>query len=179
MNAKPTVLIVPGLRDHVEGHWQTLLAEDLAFAGRPVSSVPPMGRADLDCATRVAAIEAAAQAIEGPLIIVAHSGGCVMVAHWAQQTQREVRGAVLATPPDFERPMQVGDPPFASFDEFDVIEMGVTDERFTVEMHARGTRLTLMPLLADAYCEQGDRQREFRDDDGLEIAIFTGTNHSS
>ena len=69
-----------------------------------------MGRVDLDCAARVAAIERAAQAIDGPLVLVAHSGGCVMVAHWARQTQRPVRGALLATPPDFEQPMPEGYP---------------------------------------------------------------------
>ena len=106
----PTVLIVPGLRDAVEQHWQTLLAADLAARGRRVRTVPPMGRTDLDCAARVAAIEREAQAIDGPLILVAHSGGCVMVAHWARQTQRAVRGALLATPPDFERPLPPGYP---------------------------------------------------------------------
>jgi uncharacterized protein len=69
-----------------------------------------MGREDLDCGARVAAIERAAQAIEGPLIIVAHSGGCIMVAHWAQQTKRPVRGVLLATPPDFDTPMPEGYP---------------------------------------------------------------------
>jgi predicted alpha/beta hydrolase family esterase len=108
--AVPTVLIVPGLRDAVEQHWQTLLAADLAARGRRVRTVPPMGRTDLDCAARVAAIEREAQAIDGPLILVAHSGGCVMVAHWARQTQRAVRGALLATPPDFERPLPPGYP---------------------------------------------------------------------
>jgi len=106
----PTVLIVPGLRDAVEQHWQTLLAADLAARGRRVRTVPPMGRTDLDCAARVAAIEREAQAIDGPLILVAHSGGCVMVAHWARQTRRAVHGALLATPPDFEQPMPTGYP---------------------------------------------------------------------
>jgi len=106
----PTVLIVPGLRDHVAGHWQTLLAADLAAKGRKVRTVPPMGRTDLDCKAKVAAIEREAQAIEGPIVLVAHSGGCVMVAHWARQTQRSIEGALLAAPPDFERPMPEGYP---------------------------------------------------------------------
>jgi predicted alpha/beta hydrolase family esterase len=105
----PTVLLVPGLRDHVEQHWQTLLqAQNPRFR-----SVPAMGRDDLDCARRVAAIEQAAQAITGPLLIVAHSGGCIMVAHWACQTTRAVQGALLATPPDFESPMPEGYPSIA------------------------------------------------------------------
>ncbi|MDP9879394.1 putative alpha/beta hydrolase family esterase [Variovorax boronicumulans] len=102
----PTVLIVPGLRDAVASHWQTLLAARLPR----VRAVPPMGRDDLDCAARVAAIEREAQAVEGPLVVVAHSGGVVMLAHWAQRTRRPVRGALLATPPDFERPMPEGYP---------------------------------------------------------------------
>ncbi|HEY6511853.1 MAG TPA: alpha/beta hydrolase [Burkholderiaceae bacterium] len=106
----PTVLIVPGLRDHVDAHWQTLLALDLREQQRKVWTVPAMGRIDLDCAARVAAIEEAAQVIAGPLVLVAHSGGCVMVAHWAQQTTRPVLGALLATPPDFEQPLPDGYP---------------------------------------------------------------------
>ncbi|NRF67223.1 serine hydrolase family protein [Aquincola sp. S2] len=115
--ARPTVLIVPGLRDAVPGHWQTLLAEDLDLAGWPVANVPPMGRENLDCAARIDAIEVVAQAIDGPIVVVAHSGGCVMVAHWAQRTRREVQGAVLATPPDFERPMPDGYPTLAALRE--------------------------------------------------------------
>jgi uncharacterized protein len=113
---EPTVLIVPGLRDAVPQHWQTLLEGRLRAAGRPVASVPPMGRADLDCAARVAAIERTAQAVEGPILIVAHSGGCIMVAHWARSTHRTVHAALLATPPDFETPMPEGYPTLAALD---------------------------------------------------------------
>lgn len=102
----PTVLIVPGLRDHVAQHWQTLLALQLPR----VVAVPPIGREDLDCQRRVNAIEACARSVEGPLVVVAHSGGCIMVAHWAHQTKRAVHGALLATPPDFEVPMPEGYP---------------------------------------------------------------------
>jgi len=112
----PTVLIVPGLRDHVDAHWQTLLAASLQAAGQAVRCVAPMGRAELDCAGRVDAIEQAAAAIEGPLIVVAHSAGCLMVAHWARRTWRAVHGALLAAPPDFERPMPAGYPSLAELD---------------------------------------------------------------
>ena len=111
---EPTLLIVPGLRDAVAQHWQTLLEARLRAAGRPVASALPMGREDLSCAARVTEIERAAQAIEGPLVIVAHSGGCLMVAHWALKTRRAVRGALLATPPDFEKPLPAGYPTIAA-----------------------------------------------------------------
>jgi uncharacterized protein len=104
-----TVLIVPGLRGHVAEHWQTVLGARLPR----VRTVPPMGREDLDCVTRRAAIEREAQAVEGPLVVVAHSGGAVMLAHWARTTRRPVLGALLATPPDFERPMPEGYPTIA------------------------------------------------------------------
>jgi len=109
----PTVLIVPGLRDHVRTHWQTLLAADLQRSGRAVRTVAPMGRTHLDCEARVQAIEREARAIDGPIVIVAHSAGCLMVAHWARHTTCPVQGALLATPPDFERPMPEGYPTLA------------------------------------------------------------------
>ena len=101
-----TVLIVPGLRDHVPQHWQTLLASRLSR----VRTVAPMGRSNLDCLERVEAIEIAAVKIAGPVIIVAHSGGVIATLHWARRTQRELRGALLATPADFDQPMPEGYP---------------------------------------------------------------------
>jgi predicted alpha/beta hydrolase family esterase len=101
-----TVLIVPGLRDHVEQHWQTLLAARLPR----VCTVAPMGSEDLSLRARVDAIEQAAQKIQGPVVVVAHSGGAIMVAHWARRTKRALRGALLATPPDFDLPLPAGYP---------------------------------------------------------------------
>jgi predicted alpha/beta hydrolase family esterase len=101
-----TVLIVPGLRDHAPEHWQTLLA---ARTPRAVP-VEPMGRKNVDLGSRLYAIEAAADAIQGPLILVAHSAGCIAVAHWAERTNRPVAGALLAVPPDLETPMPAGYP---------------------------------------------------------------------
>jgi predicted alpha/beta hydrolase family esterase len=49
-SATPKVLIVPGLRDHVDAHWQTLLEQKLPNA----TSVPRMERDKLSCAAWVA-----------------------------------------------------------------------------------------------------------------------------
>lgn len=114
--SEPTVLIIPGLRDHVAEHWQTLLEARLRAAGRPVVAVKPMGRGDLDCEARVDAIERAANGIDTPVVIVAHSGGVIMVTHWALYSRRPIRGALLAVPPDFETPMPAGYP---TLDELD------------------------------------------------------------
>ena len=116
MRREPTVVIVPGLRDHLAQHWQTLLEARLRAQRRPVAAVPPMGRDDLDCAARVEAIEAVVARIETPVIVVAHSGGCVMVAHWAQRYPRAIAGALLAAPPDFEQAMPEGYPTLEALD---------------------------------------------------------------
>jgi predicted alpha/beta hydrolase family esterase len=104
--SESTVLIVPGLRDHVPDHWQTLLAARLPRC----RTVPPVGRANLDCRVRIDAVEREACAIDGPIVLVAHSGGVMTVAHWAQQSKRTIHGALLAAPADLETPMPEGYP---------------------------------------------------------------------
>jgi hypothetical protein len=106
MTREATVLVVPGLRDHVPEHWQTLLASRMSR----VRTILPMGRDYLDCKARVDAIEREAASISGPIILVAHSGGVIATMHWARLTQRAVRGALLATPVDFEQPLPDGYP---------------------------------------------------------------------
>jgi uncharacterized protein len=106
MTREATILVVPGLRDHVPRHWQTLLASRLPL----VRTVAPMGRDNLDCKARIDAIEREAASIDGPIVLVAHSGGVIATIHWACQTQRAVRGALLATPVDFEQPLPDGYP---------------------------------------------------------------------
>lgn len=88
---------VPGLRGHVEQHWQTRLA-----ARRPdVRAVPPLGRDNPSLDDRVAALEQAVTAAGGPVIIVAHSAGVLTTVHWARRGSAHlVRAALLATPPD-------------------------------------------------------------------------------
>ncbi|QHE87408.1 RBBP9/YdeN family alpha/beta hydrolase [Hydrogenophaga sp. BPS33] len=112
MNTSPqaTVLIVPGLRDHVEDHWQTHLERKLS-AERKVVCVPPLEIEKLSCAARVSAIQRTIEGIDGPVLVVAHSGGVAMLMHWAQQHDtRAVQGALLAAPPDFESPLPAGYP---------------------------------------------------------------------
>ena len=103
---EPTVLIVPGLRDHVAEHWQTLLEAKLPNA----RSVPRMERDKLSRAAWVAALDRSLAAIEGPVVLVAHSAGVMITVHWAMRHVRPVKGALLAAPPDFERPLPEGYP---------------------------------------------------------------------
>ncbi|QKE63517.1 serine hydrolase family protein [Aquipseudomonas campi] len=98
LQTQATVLIVPGLRDHVPQHWQTLLEARLA----KVRSVPPLETDKLSCAARVEAIQRELEQIDGPVILVAHSAGVLMVAHWAARYSRPIKGALLAAPPDLQ-----------------------------------------------------------------------------
>lgn len=109
----PTLLIVPGLRDHVAQHWQTLLESSLPNA----VSVPPLERDKLNCSARVAALEAVITRIEGPVVIVAHSAGVMITVQWAKRHNRAIHGALLAAPPDFETPMPAGHSSMGVLDE--------------------------------------------------------------
>lgn len=112
MNASQpaTILMVPGLRDHVEDHWQTHLERKLSTA-RKVVRVLPLEIEKLSCAARVLAIQRTIETIDGPVVVVAHSGGVVMLMHWAQQHDTSaLKGALLAAPPDFETPLPAGYP---------------------------------------------------------------------
>ena len=115
MTTHATVLIVPGLREHVPEHWQTLLAARLPR----VHTVPPLEEDKLSCAARVQALDHALRAIDGPVVLVAHSAGVLMVAHWAQTLESRphhpmarpsIVGALLATPADVENDFPPGYP---------------------------------------------------------------------
>jgi len=103
---EPTVLIVPGLRDHVPEHWQTLLEAGLPNA----RSVPRMEHDKFSLAAWVEALDRSLAAIHGPVILVAHSAGVLITVQWALDHRRPIRGALLATPPDLSRPLPAGYP---------------------------------------------------------------------
>ncbi|MFE7398290.1 RBBP9/YdeN family alpha/beta hydrolase [Streptomyces sp. NPDC057557] len=106
LSALPTVVIVPGLRDHVPDHWQTVLADRIADA----RTVPPLEKDRLSRDAQVAALNEALSDISGPVLLVAHSAGVMTTVHWAQRHRRPVKGALLATPPDFVTPLPDGCP---------------------------------------------------------------------
>lgn len=94
-----TILIIPGLRDHVPEHWQTLLEEKLV----KVHSVPSAKTNKLNCTHRVDRIQAELDNIDGPVILVAHSAGVLMTLHWAAKYNHQIQGALLVAPPDMSQ----------------------------------------------------------------------------
>jgi predicted alpha/beta hydrolase family esterase len=117
--ASPTVLFVPGLRDHVADHWQTLLQARVEKS----ACVPRLGRSNLSCGQWVEALDAAYCAITGPVVLVAHSAGVLMVAHWARRCRRPVENALLAAPPDFESPLPEGYPAMKALEDHGWVPM--------------------------------------------------------
>jgi predicted alpha/beta hydrolase family esterase len=106
------ILFVPGLRDHVEDHWQTHAAR--AIAGS--RTVAPLAIGRLSRAAQVAALEAALDGIAGPVTIVAHSAGCLTTVHWALAATRPIEAALLVTPADLENPLPAGYPTLAALE---------------------------------------------------------------
>jgi predicted alpha/beta hydrolase family esterase len=97
-----TLVLVPGLRGHVEDHWQTRLAASMPEA----RIVPPLGRADAGLRARVTLLDQVIEQVTGPVVLVAHSAGVLVTVHWAARYSRaSVVGALLATPPAFAAPL--------------------------------------------------------------------------
>ena len=94
-----SIIIVPGWRDSGPGHWQTLWAERLPQARRVVQD-------DWHTPTRsawVARLEETVLEQPGPVVIVAHSLGCITTAHMKPEVAARVSGALLVAPADPER----------------------------------------------------------------------------
>ncbi len=102
----PTVVFVPGLREHVPDHWQTLLQARLPGS----VCVPRLGKGVISCKAWVEAIDKTLASVASPTVLVGHSAGVIMIAHWTRLFPRPVRGAILATPPDLDRELHAGYP---------------------------------------------------------------------
>ena len=96
-------LILPGWQGSAEEHWQSHWQRSLPNSAR----VEQQDWLNPQRDDWVAALNQAIAADPRPLILIAHSLGCVTVAHWAAQAPvellRRVRGALLVAPADVER----------------------------------------------------------------------------
>ncbi|MBB5019973.1 hypothetical protein HNQ59_003281 [Chitinivorax tropicus] len=95
-----TILIVPGLYDSGPLHWQTRWEQRLPQVARVRQqswSVPIQ-------ADWVATLAAQLAAIDGPVVLAAHSLGCITAVHLAAaQGAGQIVGALLVAPADVER----------------------------------------------------------------------------
>lgn len=97
-------LILPGWQGSPDEHWQSHWQRCLPNARR----VEQADWVNPDLQQWVDTLEQHVAASRSPVILVAHSLGCVTVAHWASQASwaslNKVRGALLVAPADVERP---------------------------------------------------------------------------
>lgn len=95
------VLIVPGLHGSGPEHWQSKWEALDARCTR----VELPGWDTPQLSAWLAALDQAVKSQPEPVVLVAHSLGCMLVAHWARQTDSQnVLGALLVAPADVESP---------------------------------------------------------------------------
>ena len=94
----PVILGLPGIGGSGPQHWQTLWErQDPRF--RRVEQRDWNAPA---CSDWVAALQQAVEQAGSAPVLVAHSLGCLLAAHWARQAKNPVRGALLVAPVDPE-----------------------------------------------------------------------------
>jgi uncharacterized protein len=99
MSKTPTIVIVPGWRDSGPDHWQSLWAESIVGAVRVQQDnwISPTRSAWV---TRIAET---IRAQDGPVVLVAHSLGCIASTHLPSEVAVHIQGALLVAPADPER----------------------------------------------------------------------------
>ena len=100
MSSQPTLVIVPGWRNSGPGHWQSLWAQRLSAVR------VDMAEDDWQRPKRNVWVQAIARTIlaqPGPVVVAAHSLGCIATTHLPSDVARRIRGALLVAPADPER----------------------------------------------------------------------------
>jgi predicted alpha/beta hydrolase family esterase len=94
------VLIVPGWGDSGPDHWQSRWGQAHPDFGRVVQRdwFAPV------CADWVDTLTRSIVAVGCPVVLAAHSLGCIAIAHAARGGALPVHGALLVAPPDLEHP---------------------------------------------------------------------------
>lgn len=101
MKFKSTILILPGLGNSGEKHWQTLWE-------RKFPEFIRVQQADWEtpkCDDWIAAIDDEInKRDQSNVILVGHSLACAAIGFWAAKFQRKIKGALLVAPSDTEAP---------------------------------------------------------------------------
>ncbi len=95
------VLLLPGWQNSAAGHWQTEWEQ--AFGWQRVQQHDWLAPKRGDWCAR---LEEVVLDAPGPVVLAAHSLGCILTAWWAAHTRHahKVRGALLVAPGDVEQP---------------------------------------------------------------------------
>ncbi len=101
MSSAPTLALVPGWRNSGPGHWQSLWADRLPGAVRVEMAEDDWQRPRRS--TWVQALTRTILAQAGPVVVAAHSLGCIATTHLPSDVVRRISGALLVAPADPER----------------------------------------------------------------------------
>ena len=91
-------LILPGFGNSDHAHWQTLWG----YANPEFIRVQQKDWHSPVCDEWVNGLEQAVENMGESPVLVAHSLGCLCVAHWAARTSLKIKGALLVAPPNPE-----------------------------------------------------------------------------
>ncbi len=96
----PQVLVLPGWHNSGPGHWQSLWASAYGYTRVEQHDWQRPLRGDWS-----ARLEEVVLGTAAPVVLVAHSLGCLLVAAWAAHSRHtaKVAGALLVAPPDVAR----------------------------------------------------------------------------
>ncbi len=148
MQFNSTILILPGLGNSGDGHWQTIWQNRFGF-----ERVEQKSWDTPVCNDWIAAIDAAVLKHNiSNVILVAHSLANTTVAAWAQKYNRAIKGALLVGPSDTEAdsypagtagfmPMVLHKLPFESITIASSNDFYVTPERAAYFAACWGSRL--------------------------------------
>ena len=97
----PQVLLLPGWQNSGPGHWQT--EWEARHGDHRVEQHEWLRPLRGDWSAR---LEETVADAPGPVVLAAHSLGCILTAWWAAHTRHahKVRGALLVAPGDVDRP---------------------------------------------------------------------------
>jgi uncharacterized protein len=99
MSAAVRVLLLPGLWNSGPENWQSYWQREYGF-----ERVVQRDWETPDRAEWVATLDRAINASTVPAVLVGHSLGCCLIAHWAAAHSGPVRGALLVAPSDVDAP---------------------------------------------------------------------------
>lgn len=94
-------IIIPGYSNSDEDHWQSYFERNLPNSTR----IQPDSWEQPTCDNWVEAIQQEVSKFPSDSIVfVAHSLGCMALAHWDRKYQTKIKGAMIVAPPDIENP---------------------------------------------------------------------------
>ncbi len=170
MNTSIEYIIVPGWHGSGADHWQTHWHRIMPHSRRMKVSnweVPQLTEWVQALQTQVRA------STSQRLVLVAHSLGCITVAHWAQRhgqaEAHRIQGALLVAPADVERPkapaaLQPFAPiprstlPFPSLVVGSTNDAAATAERARAFAHSWGSDAVILPGVGHINAASGHHQ---------------------